>query len=61
MLFVSLPQDVKKAVLEDMTAVGKEAGLKSFEQVYNTHTHTLMLAFSFPYNIANVINFFFYY
>lgn len=26
-------QDVKKAVLEDMTAVGKEAGLKSFEQV----------------------------
>uniref|UniRef100_A0AAR2LVU1 Arachidonate--CoA ligase n=1 Tax=Pygocentrus nattereri TaxID=42514 RepID=A0AAR2LVU1_PYGNA len=25
--------DVKKAVLEDMTAVGKEAGLKSFEQV----------------------------
>uniref|UniRef100_A0A8C7MCB1 Arachidonate--CoA ligase n=1 Tax=Oncorhynchus kisutch TaxID=8019 RepID=A0A8C7MCB1_ONCKI len=27
--------DVKKAVLEDMTAVGKEAGLKSFEQVRN--------------------------
>lgn len=28
-----LSQDVKKAVLEDMRAVGKEAGLKSFEQV----------------------------
>lgn len=28
-------QDVKKAVLEDMKAVGKEAGLKSFEQVSN--------------------------
>lgn len=36
MTFLSVPfdlQDVKKAVLEDMTAVGKEAGLKSFEQV----------------------------
>lgn len=28
-------QDVKNAVLEDMKAVGKEAGLKSFEQVSN--------------------------
>lgn len=26
-------QDVKNAVLEDMRAVGKEAGLNSFEQV----------------------------
>lgn len=35
--FHALPlQDVKKAVLEDMTAVGKEAGLKSFEQVGNS-------------------------
>ena len=31
--FVIFQQDVKKAVLEDMRAVGKEAGLKSFEQV----------------------------
>ncbi|KAL4593516.1 long-chain-fatty-acid-CoA ligase 1-like, partial [Arapaima gigas] len=31
--------DVKKAVLEDMTAVGKEAGLKSFEQVKDLHLH----------------------
>lgn len=37
-------QDVKKEVLEDMTAVGKEAGLKSFEQVRNLqheYRHTL--------------------
>uniref|UniRef100_A0A8C7USL3 Long-chain-fatty-acid--CoA ligase n=1 Tax=Oncorhynchus mykiss TaxID=8022 RepID=A0A8C7USL3_ONCMY len=36
--------DVKKEVLEDMTAVGKEAGLKSFEQVRNLqheYRHTL--------------------
>ncbi|XP_057688894.1 long-chain-fatty-acid--CoA ligase 1 [Corythoichthys intestinalis] len=31
--------DVKKAVLEDMRAVGKEAGLKSFEQVRDLHLH----------------------
>ncbi|XP_031426084.1 long-chain-fatty-acid--CoA ligase 1 [Clupea harengus] len=31
--------DVKKAVLEDMTAVGKEAGLKSFEQVKDLCLH----------------------
>ncbi|XP_062398563.1 long-chain-fatty-acid--CoA ligase 1 [Sardina pilchardus] len=31
--------DVKKAVLEDMTAVGKEAGLKSFEQVKDLYLH----------------------
>uniref|UniRef100_A0A671VIC2 Arachidonate--CoA ligase n=1 Tax=Sparus aurata TaxID=8175 RepID=A0A671VIC2_SPAAU len=31
--------DVKKAVLEDMRAVGKEAGLKSFEQVKDLHLH----------------------
>ncbi|XP_028852259.1 long-chain-fatty-acid--CoA ligase 1-like [Denticeps clupeoides] len=29
--------DVKKAVLEDMTLVGKQAGLKSFEQVGKKH------------------------
>lgn len=40
-VFVSLFQDMKKAVLEDMTTVGKEAGLKSFEQVQQKHTHTL--------------------
>lgn len=28
-----LQQDVKKAVLEDMSAVGREARLNSFEQV----------------------------
>lgn len=27
------PQDVKKHILEDMVRVGKESGLKSFEQV----------------------------
>ncbi|KAM3868309.1 long-chain-fatty-acid--CoA ligase 1 [Diretmus argenteus] len=31
--------DVKNAVLEDMRAVGKRAGLKSFEQVKNLHLH----------------------
>ncbi|XP_008334994.1 long-chain-fatty-acid--CoA ligase 1 [Cynoglossus semilaevis] len=31
--------DVKSAVLEDMRAVGKEAGLKSFEQVKDIHLH----------------------
>uniref|UniRef100_A0A8D0A2I2 Arachidonate--CoA ligase n=1 Tax=Sander lucioperca TaxID=283035 RepID=A0A8D0A2I2_SANLU len=31
--------DLKKAVLEDMTAVGKEAGLKSFEQVKGVYLH----------------------
>lgn len=27
------PQDVKKHILEDMVRIGKESGLKSFEQV----------------------------
>ncbi|KAF3695949.1 Long-chain-fatty-acid--CoA ligase 1 [Channa argus] len=31
--------NVKNAVLEDMKAVGKEAGLKSFEQVKDIHLH----------------------
>ncbi|KAG5840552.1 hypothetical protein ANANG_G00189990 [Anguilla anguilla] len=31
--------DVNKAVLEDMRAVGKEAGLKSFEQVKDIYLH----------------------
>uniref|UniRef100_A0A8C4HJE3 Arachidonate--CoA ligase n=1 Tax=Dicentrarchus labrax TaxID=13489 RepID=A0A8C4HJE3_DICLA len=31
--------DVKKAVLEDMKAEGKSAGLKSFEQVKDLHLH----------------------
>lgn len=31
--------DVKKAVLEDMTVVGKDAGLKSFEQVKDLYLH----------------------
>uniref|UniRef100_A0A8C9WKH0 long-chain-fatty-acid--CoA ligase n=1 Tax=Scleropages formosus TaxID=113540 RepID=A0A8C9WKH0_SCLFO len=39
-------QDVKKAVLEDMTAVGKEAGLKSFEQVKDLHLHPEMFSVS---------------
>uniref|UniRef100_A0A8C9W5U6 Arachidonate--CoA ligase n=1 Tax=Scleropages formosus TaxID=113540 RepID=A0A8C9W5U6_SCLFO len=38
--------DVKKAVLEDMTAVGKEAGLKSFEQVKDLHLHPEMFSVS---------------
>ncbi|KAJ3603846.1 hypothetical protein NHX12_028587 [Muraenolepis orangiensis] len=32
--------DVQKAVLEDMRAVGKAAGLKSFEQVKDLYLHT---------------------
>ncbi|XP_058492636.1 long-chain-fatty-acid--CoA ligase 1 [Solea solea] len=36
--------DVKKAVLEDMTVVGKEAGLKSFEQVKDLHLHPEMFS-----------------
>uniref|UniRef100_A0A673K3S0 Arachidonate--CoA ligase n=1 Tax=Sinocyclocheilus rhinocerous TaxID=307959 RepID=A0A673K3S0_9TELE len=38
--------DVKKAVLEDMTAVGKEAGLKSFEQVKDFYLHPEMFSVS---------------
>uniref|UniRef100_A0A8C1JTV0 Arachidonate--CoA ligase n=1 Tax=Cyprinus carpio TaxID=7962 RepID=A0A8C1JTV0_CYPCA len=38
--------DVKKAVLEDMTAVGKEAGLKSFEQVKDLYLHPEMFSVS---------------
>uniref|UniRef100_A0A4W5R6L7 Arachidonate--CoA ligase n=1 Tax=Hucho hucho TaxID=62062 RepID=A0A4W5R6L7_9TELE len=38
--------DVKKAVLEDMTAIGKEAGLKSFEQVKDLHLHPEMFSVS---------------
>uniref|UniRef100_A0A9J8ANA3 Arachidonate--CoA ligase n=2 Tax=Cyprinus carpio TaxID=7962 RepID=A0A9J8ANA3_CYPCA len=38
--------DVKKAVLEDMTAVGKEAGLKSFEQVKDLYLHPDMFSVS---------------
>ncbi|XP_056140572.1 long-chain-fatty-acid--CoA ligase 1 [Lampris incognitus] len=36
--------DVKKAVLEDMRAVGKEAGLKSFEQVRDLYLHPEMFS-----------------
>uniref|UniRef100_A0A8D3A347 Long-chain-fatty-acid--CoA ligase n=1 Tax=Scophthalmus maximus TaxID=52904 RepID=A0A8D3A347_SCOMX len=36
--------DVKTAVLEDMKAVGKEAGLKSFEQVKDLHLHPEMFS-----------------
>uniref|UniRef100_A0A8C2FM52 Long-chain-fatty-acid--CoA ligase n=1 Tax=Cyprinus carpio TaxID=7962 RepID=A0A8C2FM52_CYPCA len=35
-----------KAVLEDMTAVGKEAGLKSFEQVKDLYLHPEMFSVS---------------
>ncbi|ROI74439.1 Long-chain-fatty-acid--CoA ligase 1 [Anabarilius grahami] len=41
-----LIKDVKKAVLEDMTAVGKEAGLKSFEQVKDLYLHPEMFSVS---------------
>ncbi|XP_062274286.1 long-chain-fatty-acid--CoA ligase 1 isoform X1 [Scomber scombrus] len=36
--------DVKNAVLDDMKAVGKEAGLKSFEQVKDLHLHPEMFS-----------------
>ncbi|CAL1616095.1 unnamed protein product [Knipowitschia caucasica] len=36
--------DVKNAVLEDMKAVGKEAGLKSFEQVKDLYLHQEMFS-----------------
>ena len=32
-MFTLLYQDVKDAILQDITKIGKEAGLKSFEQV----------------------------
>ncbi|KAM8923821.1 long-chain-fatty-acid--CoA ligase 5 [Pelodytes ibericus] len=35
---------VKKAILEDMIKVGKQAGLKSFEQVKDIHVHSEMLS-----------------
>ncbi|XP_057276996.1 long-chain-fatty-acid--CoA ligase 5 [Pezoporus wallicus] len=35
---------VKKAVLEDMVRLGKEAGLKSFEQVKDLYIHTEMFS-----------------
>ncbi|KAI4872017.1 hypothetical protein NFI96_018459 [Prochilodus magdalenae] len=38
--------DIKKAVLEDMTAVGKQAGLKSFEQVKDLYLHSEMFSVS---------------
>nr|XP_015197607.1 PREDICTED: long-chain-fatty-acid--CoA ligase 1-like isoform X2 [Lepisosteus oculatus] len=38
--------DVKKAVLEDMTVIGKEAGLKSFEQVKDLYLHPEMFSVS---------------
>uniref|UniRef100_A0A8B9KAZ0 Arachidonate--CoA ligase n=1 Tax=Astyanax mexicanus TaxID=7994 RepID=A0A8B9KAZ0_ASTMX len=38
--------DVKKAVLEDMTAVGKKAGLKSFEQVKDVYLHSELFSIS---------------
>ncbi|CAL8247664.1 unnamed protein product [Merluccius merluccius] len=36
--------DVQKAVLEDMTAVGKAGGLKSFEQVKDLYLHAEMFS-----------------
>uniref|UniRef100_A0A8C6UPY7 Long-chain-fatty-acid--CoA ligase n=1 Tax=Neogobius melanostomus TaxID=47308 RepID=A0A8C6UPY7_9GOBI len=33
-------QEVKEAILKDMVRLGKEAGLKSFEQVQTIHIHT---------------------
>uniref|UniRef100_A0A9J8AKE9 Arachidonate--CoA ligase n=1 Tax=Cyprinus carpio carpio TaxID=630221 RepID=A0A9J8AKE9_CYPCA len=40
------PVSFNKAVLEDMTAVGKEAGLKSFEQVKDLYLHPEMFSVS---------------
>lgn len=39
-------QEIKKAILSDMTKLGKEAGLKSFEQV--------KLLFMFPLKLIPV-------
>nr|XP_057919732.1 long-chain-fatty-acid--CoA ligase 1-like [Doryrhamphus excisus] len=39
-------EDVKAAVLKDMVRVGKESGLKSFEQVKAIHIHTEMFSVS---------------
>ncbi|KAM9232904.1 long-chain-fatty-acid--CoA ligase 5 [Leptosomus discolor] len=36
--------EVKKAILEDMVRLGKEAGLKSFEQVKDLYIHTEMFS-----------------
>uniref|UniRef100_A0A8C3K495 Long-chain-fatty-acid--CoA ligase n=1 Tax=Calidris pygmaea TaxID=425635 RepID=A0A8C3K495_9CHAR len=38
------PVSVKKAILEDMVRLGKEAGLKSFEQVKDLYVHTEMFS-----------------
>ncbi|XP_076846408.1 long-chain-fatty-acid--CoA ligase 1 [Brachyhypopomus gauderio] len=38
--------DMKKAVLEDMVTVGKQAGLKSFEQVKDVYLHPDMFSVS---------------
>ncbi|KAJ0016135.1 hypothetical protein NQD34_014425 [Periophthalmus magnuspinnatus] len=35
-------KEIKKAILSDMTKLGKEAGLKSFEQVKDLHLHPEM-------------------
>ncbi|XP_041088297.1 long-chain-fatty-acid--CoA ligase 6-like isoform X1 [Polyodon spathula] len=37
-------QEVKEAILEDMTRLGKEAGLKSFEQVKDLYIHPEMFS-----------------
>ncbi|KAK6468533.1 long-chain-fatty-acid--CoA ligase 1 [Huso huso] len=37
-------QEVKKAILEDLTRLGKEAGLKSFEQVKDLYVHPEMFS-----------------
>lgn len=41
MTFFSCLQDVKKAIISDMTKLGKQAGLKSFEQVMRPHAFML--------------------
>ncbi|NXA41277.1 ACSL1 ligase, partial [Eudromia elegans] len=38
------PQDLKKLILEDMVRIGKESGLKSFEQVKDIALHTEMFS-----------------
>lgn len=43
--FTPCLQDVKKAIISDLTKLGKEAGLKSFEQVMRPHAFPLSTSY----------------
>ena len=50
-------QEVKKAILSDLLRLGKEAGLKSFEQVRNVPHSTLYFVLHFTcWDMASPVN-----